>query len=77
VLEPISTDAAPWANVRFSGRRSQLFRLAFDQFLSQTNSVPKLEANKVLLNGAASAPSQKFNQTYTKLNRWLDTHDST
>jgi hypothetical protein len=51
--------------------------MAFDQFLSQTNSLPQLEANKVLLNGAASALSQKFNQTYTNMNRWLDTHVAT
>ena len=68
-FEPKSTDSAPWANVRFSGRGSQPFKITFDPFLSQTISVPQLEANIMLLNGVDAALSQKFNQTNTKVNR--------
>ena len=75
--EPSLTDAALWANVRFSGRGSQPFRVAFDPFLSQTISVPQPEANKVLFHGVAAALLQKFNQTNTKVNHWPHTHDPT
>ena len=44
--EPLSTNAATVANVRFSGRGSQPFRILFDPFLSQTISVPQLEATR-------------------------------
>jgi hypothetical protein len=64
-------DAARLMNVRFSGRGSQPFKIAFDPFLSQTISVPQLEANKVLFHGVAAALLQKFNLTDTKVNRWL------
>jgi hypothetical protein len=75
--EPSLTDAALWANVRFSGRGTQPFRVAFDPFLSQTISVPQPEANKVMFHGVAAALLQKFNQTNTKVNHWPHTHDLT
>jgi hypothetical protein len=69
--EPKLTDAAPWKNVRFSGRGSQPFKIAFDPFLSETISVLQREANKLLFHGAAAVLLPKFHQADTKVTRWL------
>ncbi|MFT7108306.1 MAG: hypothetical protein ACJAVT_002841 [Yoonia sp.] len=71
---PALTDVALSANVRLSGRGSQLFRIAFDPFLSQTIFAPQHEAYNVPLNGVAAALLQKFKQTNTKVKRWSHSH---